>query len=227
MKLVNAGKTKNVYVLADGSFLLEFKDDVTGVDGVFDPGANQVGLTIKGAGQAGLRLSKHFFELLKAKGIPTHYLSADLDRGTMQVKPGEVFGKGIEVICRFRAVGSFLRRYGAYVTEGQPLDALVEVTIKDDARQDPLINPDALEMLGILSPGEYEVLKGLTQKISRMIKEELASKGLELYDIKLEFGRDEAGQIMLIDEISGGNMRVYKEGAFVDPIKLQELLLED
>jgi phosphoribosylaminoimidazole-succinocarboxamide synthase len=60
-----------------------------------------------------------------------------------------------------------------------------------------------------------------------MIKEELASKGLELYDIKLEFGRDEAGQIMLIDEISGGNMRVYKEGAFVDPIKLQELLLED
>ena len=138
-----------------------------------------------------------------------------------------MFGKGIEVICRFRAVGSFLRRYGAYVTEGQPLDALVEVPIKDDARQDPLINPDALEMLGILSPGEYEVLKGLTQKISRMIKEELASKGLELYDIKLEFGRDEAGQIMLIDEISGGNMRVYKEGAFVDPIKLQELLLED
>ncbi len=227
MKLLTEGKTKNVYVLADGNYLLEFKDDVTGVDGVFDPGANQVGLTIAGAGQAGLKLSKYFFELLNAKGIPTHYLSADLARNTMTVRPAQVFGKGIEVICRFRAVGSFLRRYGAYVTEGQPLDALVEVTIKDDARQDPLINPDALAMLGILTQEEYEVLKGLTQRISRIIKEELAAKGLELYDIKLEFGRDAAGSIMLIDEISGGNMRVYRGETQVGPIELQRLILEE
>ncbi len=227
MKLVVQGKTKNVYALADGNYLLEFKDDVTGVDGVFDPGANQVGLTIAGAGKAGLKLSKFFFELLKARGIPTHYVSADLDKNTMTVKPARVFGKGVEVICRFRAVGSFLRRYGAYVTEGQPLDALVEVTIKDDARQDPLINADALDMLGILSQAEYAVLKDLTQRISRIIKDELAVKGLELYDIKLEFGRDQKGQIMLIDEISGGNMRVYKDGEQVDPIALQQLLLAD
>ncbi len=227
MQLIRTGKTKNVYALEDGNYLLEFKDDVTGVDGVFDPGANQVGLTMEGAGRAGLRLSQYFFELLNSRGIPTHYVSADLDNNTMTVKPAQVFGRGIEVICRFRAVGSFLRRYGAYVTVGDPLDALVEVTLKDDERQDPLINPDALEMLGILTSEEYRVLKELTQSISRIIKAELAARDLELYDIKLEFGRDAEGKIMLIDEISGGNMRVYKGETYVEPIRLQELLVQD
>ncbi|MGI6148682.1 MAG: phosphoribosylaminoimidazolesuccinocarboxamide synthase [Firmicutes bacterium] len=227
MQLIRTGKTKNVYALEDGNYLLEFKDDVTGVDGVFDPGANQVGLTMEGAGRAGLKLSQYFFELLNSRGIPTHYVSADLDNNTMTVKPAQVFGRGIEVICRFRAVGSFLRRYGAYVTVGDPLDALVEVTLKDDERQDPLINPDALEMLGILTSEEYRVLKELTQSISRIIKAELAARDLELYDIKLEFGRDAEGKIMLIDEISGGNMRVYKGETYVEPIRLQELLVQD
>src|SRR5690606_6155236 len=111
MELKYTGKTKDVYELQDGNYLLQFKDDVTGVDGVFDPGANTVGLTIEGAGRAGLKLTKYFFEILKEKDIPTHYIDADIDKATMTVKPAEVFGKGLEVICRYRAVGSFLRRY--------------------------------------------------------------------------------------------------------------------
>ena len=149
MKLKYTGKTKNVYELEDGNYLLKFKDDVTGVDGVFDPGANTVGLTLEGAGRAGLRLTKFFFEILKEKGIPTHYIDANIEEATMTVKPAEVFGKGLEVICRYRAVGSFLRRYGLYAEEGQPLDAFVEVTLKDDEREDPPISEDALDMLGI------------------------------------------------------------------------------
>lgn len=227
MKHIYTGKTKNVYELEDGNYLLEFKDDVTGVDGVFDPGANTVGLTIEGAGRAGLRLTKYFFELLNEKGIPTHYIDADIEKKTMKVKPAETFGNGLEVICRFRAVGSFLRRYGMYVKEGQPLDAFVEVTIKDDQREDPPISEDALDMLGILSKDEYKVLKELTQKIAGIVKEELAKKGIELYDIKFEFGRDkETNEIILIDEISGGNMRAYKDGAFVQPLELEKLVLE-
>ena len=69
MKLKYTGKTKNVYELEDGNYLLKFKDDVTGVDGVFDPGANEVGLTLEGAGRAGLRLTKFFFEALNEKGL--------------------------------------------------------------------------------------------------------------------------------------------------------------
>ncbi len=226
MKLITKGKTKDVYELKDGNYLLKFKDDVTGEDGKFDPGANTVGLTMEGAGRAGLRLSKMFFEKIRQQGIPTHYVDADIEASTMTVKPATMFGNGLEVICRYRAVGSFLRRYGMYAKEGQTLDAFVEVTLKDDNRQDPPINEDALDMLGILSKGEYASLKDLTIKISNIIKEELAKKDIELYDIKLEFGRiGDNGQIALIDEISGGNMRAYKEGKYIEPLLLEKLMV--
>lgn len=228
MKLVYTGKTKDVYALENGNYLLKFKDDVTGENGVFDPGANTVGLTIEGVGRAGLRLTKMFFEILKEKGIPTHYIDASIEDATMTVKPATVFGKGIEVICRYRAVGSFLRRYGMYAEEGQPLDAFVEVTLKDDVRQDPPITEDALDMLGILSTDEYKTLKELTKKIGNIVKEELAKKDIELYDIKFEFGRiGEDKHVALIDEISGGNMRAYKNGEYIEPLVLEKLMLED
>lgn len=226
MKLIYKGKTKDVYELDGGDYLLKFKDDATGENGVFDPGANTVGLTIEGAGKAGLRLTQYFFEKLNKLGIPTHYISADPETGTMTVKKAETFGQGLEVICRYRAVGSFLRRYGKYVQEGQVLDAFVEVTLKDDDRNDPPITEDALDMLGILTKEEYQTLKSLTQKIAGVVKDELEQKGLELYDIKFEFGRVGADQqIALIDEISGGNMRAYKNGIRIEPLELEKLML--
>lgn len=224
MELVYKGKTKDVYARADGNYLLKFKDDVTGENGVFDPGANTVGLTMTGSGAAALQLTKHFFELLADKGIPTHYLTADLPTGTMTVKPAAPFGHGLEVICRYRATGSFLRRYGLYATEGQPLDAFVEMTLKDDARQDPPINKDALVMLDILTPEEYRTLKRLTKEIGAVVQAELARKGAELYDIKFEFGKVDGDRIVLIDEISGGNMRAYKDGKPLDPLTLTALV---
>lgn len=226
MELLYTGKTKNVYRAGAHEVLLQFKDDVTGENGVFDPGANTVGLTIEGAGRSGLRMTKHFFEMLNANGIPTHYINADIDAATMTVREANVFGKGLEVICRYRAVGSFLRRYGAYCESGQPLDAFVEITIKDDERGDPTISAEALSMLGLLSLEEYDILTAETKKICGMIKDELATKNLELYDIKLEFGRDaETGNIMLIDEISGGNMRVYQDGTYIAPLDLEKAFL--
>jgi len=228
MKLIYQGKTKDVYALEDGNYLLKFKDDVTGENGVFDPGSNTIGLTMEGAGRAGLRLTKLFFEKLKERNIPTHYIDSDIDNATMTVKPAEAFGKGLEIICRYRAVGSFLRRYGLYAKESQLLDALVEVTLKDDERNDPLITDDALDMLGILSKVEYQTLKNLTKKICNIIKEVLAEKGIELYDIKLEFGRlKDSGQIILIDEISGGNMRAYSDEEYIKPLELEKLMLEE
>ncbi|NLX72150.1 MAG: phosphoribosylaminoimidazolesuccinocarboxamide synthase [Bacteroidales bacterium] len=225
MKLVYKGKTKDVYSLENGNYLLKFKDDVTGEDGKFDPGANTVGLTMEGAGKAGLKLTRLFFEKIRQNNIPTHYIDADIEAATMTVKPATMFGNGLEVICRFRAVGSFTRRYGMYAKEGQELDAFVEVTLKDDARQDPPISEDALDMLGILSKAEYALLKELTKRISKIIKDELAKKNIELYDIKLEFGRvGDDKHIALIDEISGGNMRAYKDGKYIEPLLLEKIM---
>lgn len=227
MKTLYTGKTKNVVELDNGQTALYFKDDMTGKDGVFDPGENQVGLTVEGAGQKGLALTEYFFEQIKAAGIPTHFLEADVANRLMLVKPADVFGQGLEVICRFRAVGSFLKRYEDYVGEGQELPGFVEITLKDDTKGDPVISKEALDILGILSANEYERVRELTLQVAELIQADLAEIGLDLYDIKFEFGRDPAtGEILLIDEISGGNMRVYEAGQVLDPFDLSERVLE-
>jgi len=223
MKLIYKGKTKDVYDNGDGNYLLQFKDDVTGTDGKFDPGANTVGLTIEGVGKSGIRLTEFFFKKIEEAGIPTHFVSADAEKAQMVVRPATMFGKGLEVICRLKAVGSFLRRFGDYCVNGQDLDYLVETTLKDDERGDPPITKDQLDMLGILTAEEYEILKDLTKRITRIIRDELAKKGMELYDIKFEFGRVD-GKIMLIDEISGGSMRAYKDGKSVEPLEIPVIL---
>ena len=222
-KLVYTGKTKNVYALDNGNYLLKFKDDCTGKDGVFDPGENSVGLTIEGVGDVNLRMSIYFFEKINAAGIRTHFVSADLDNTTMEVLPAKVFGKGLEVICRHKAVGSFLRRYGDYIEEGADLPAYVEMTFKNDEKGDPLVTKDGLIVLGVMSGEQYDEIKDMTQKITQIVADEMKARGLVLYDIKFEYGYDADGKVMLIDEIASGNMRVYKDGKYIDPMTLSHL----
>lgn len=222
MQKVYTGKTKDVFALDNGNYLLKFKDDCTGKDGVFDPGENTVGLTIDGVGDVNLRMSVYYFEKLKQAGIKTHYVSADLKNTTMEVLPAKVFGKGLEVICRYKAVGSFFRRYSDYVEEGADLDAYVEMTLKNDEKGDPLVTKDGLAALGIMSEAQYDATKQMTQKITRIVADDLKEKGLVLYDIKFEFGFS-GDEVILIDEIASGNMRVYKDGKYIDPMTLSKL----
>lgn len=225
MEKIYQGKTKDVYKLENGNVLLKFKDDCTGKDGVFDPGENSVGLTIEGIGRANLETSILFFEVLKEAGVKTHYVSADLDNATMEVLPATVFGHGLEVICRLKATGSFIRRYGEYIADGTVLEGgYVETTFKDDAKGDPLVTKDGLVALGIMSGEMYDSMKEQTLKITKIVADVLAKKGLDLYDIKFEFGYNN-NEVILIDEIASGNMRVYKDGAIVEPVELTKLIL--
>ena len=222
MELVYTGKTKNVYALENGNYLLKFKDDCTGKDGKFDPGENSVGLTIEGVGRVNLQMSVYFFEKLREAGIKTHYVSADLDACTMEVLPARVFGHGLEVICRRKAVGSFIRRYGDYIESGADLPCYVETTFKDDAKGDPLVTKDALVALDVMTDRQYDSLKEQTQRITMIVQDEMAKRGMELYDIKFEFGYV-GDEVILIDEIASGNMRVYKDGEYVEPMTLSRL----
>ncbi len=221
--LLYKGKTKDVYSLENGNCLLKFKDDCTGKDGVFDPGENQVGITIDGVGDVNLRMSIYFFEKVNAAGIKTHFIDANLADTTMEVLPAKVFGHGLEVICRYKAVGSFIRRYGDYIEEGADLPAYVEMTFKNDEKGDPLVIKDALVALGVMTDKQYDDIKVMTQQITKIVADDLKEKGLDLYDIKFEFGYDANGDVMLIDEIASGNMRVYKDGQYIDPMTLSEL----
>ena len=225
MKKLYTGKTKDVYELENGNVLLKFKDDCTGKDGVFDPGENTVGLTIDGIGRENLKTSIYYFELLKKANIKTHYISANIEDSTMEVYPGKVFGHGLEVICRLVATGSFIRRYGEYIKDGTPLEGgYVECTFKNDAKGDPLVTSEGLAALGVMSEEMFKSMKEQTLKITKIIADDLKTIGLELWDIKFEFGYHN-DEVILIDEIASGNMRVYKDGKIVDPITLTKLIL--
>ena len=225
-KLVYTGKTKDVYALENGNCLLKFKDDCTGKDGVFDPGENAVGLTIDGVGDVNLRMSIYFFEKINAAGINTHYVSADLENTTMEVRQAKVFGHGLEVICRLVATGSFVRRYGEYIANGTPIEGgYVECTFKNDALGDPLVTGEGLAALGVMTPAMFESMKEQTLKITKIVADDLKTIGLDLWDIKFEFGYNN-DEVILIDEIASGNMRVYKGDQIVDPVELTKLILE-
>ncbi|NLY87233.1 MAG: phosphoribosylaminoimidazolesuccinocarboxamide synthase [Clostridiales bacterium] len=223
MKLVYNGKTKDVFELENGNFLLKFKDDCTGKDGVFDPGENAIGLTIEGVGDINLRMTEYYFNKINEAGIRTHFVKANIEETSMEVKPAKVFGHGLEVICRNRAVGSFIRRYGEYISSGTLLPSYVETTFKNDELGDPLVTKDGLVVLGVMTGKQYDELKEMTQRITKIVANDLKEKGLILYDIKFEFGYDKDGNVMLIDEISSGNMRVYKEDKYIDPMTLNEM----
>ena len=230
MKKIYAGKTKDVYELENGNVLLKFKDDCTGKDGVFDPGENAVGLTIEGIGKANLQTSVYYFEMLKAAGIKTHYVSADVENATMEVLSAENFGKaqggnGLEVICRLVATGSFIRRYGEYIKNGTRIEGgYVECTFKNDEKGDPLVTGEGLAVLGVMSPEMFETMKKQTIAITNIVADDLRTIGLDLWDIKFEFGYTKDGEVVLIDEIASGNMRVYKGDTIVDPVELTKII---
>ncbi len=128
------------------------------------------------------------------------------------------------MICRKRAVGSFIRRYGAYIESGAKLPDYVEMTLKDDAKGDPLITKEALAALQIMTEAQYDHIVKETRAITNIVAEDLARLGLELYDIKLEFGLV-GGEVVLMDEISSGNMRAMAEGQNVEALALTAKIL--
>ena len=225
MKKIYEGKTKDVYSLDNGNVMLKFKDDCTGKDGVFDPGENTVGLTIEGIGKENLKTSVYYFGLCKDAGIKTHFVDANIDDATMEVLPATVFGHGLEVICRLVATGSFIRRYGEYIEDGTVLEGgYVECTFKNDEKGDPLVTMEGLAALGVMTPEQFSSMKEQTLKITKIVADDLKSIGLDLWDIKFEFGYNN-GEVILIDEIASGNMRVYKDGKIVEPVELTKLIL--
>ncbi len=209
LERIYSGKTKDVFLRDDGTALLKFKDTVTGTGTEVDSGANAVIGEISGKGNASLRLTVHFFNLLGKAGLPTHFIGVGPEPNTLLVKRARSFG--LEVVCREKAWGSFVRRYGGLASQGMPLPSVVEFTIKDDERQDPLINEESMVALGIVTKEQIGCMKEAARKATGILKAHMAQKGLDLIDIKYEFGEVD-GETVLIDEVSGDSMRVVKDG---------------
>jgi len=218
MRLVYQGKTKDVYE-NDDCLIFHFKDNILGFESKEDTGGNEVIGRREGKGSAILKETEFFFKLLEENGIRTHFVERINERRAKFLKAEKI---PLEVIYRFKAYGSFLRRYGKIVKPLQKLD-IIEFTLKDDALGDPLICEEAVEKLGIASKEEIEEMKRITRKVAQILKKFFESRGLEIIDFKLEFGRRN-GELLVIDEISGDTMRVMKDGQVLKQEEILEVI---
>ncbi len=226
--LVYRGKSKDVFSITEGphagKYRFVFTDRATGYfengKPVFDPGYDVVVGDIPGKGAIACRFAAHFFELLKEKGIPSHYIEMVSDN-EMIVEPAiplnmvpespEFAGSApllnLEFTWRNNATGSFWRRY-PFVRPCKNLHKVVEAWTKGDS--DILITLEALEAAGAMTREEIDQSIELVQKIAAIVTEEFDSKGLHVVDGKFELGRLKYGdgKIVLIDEISPDVLRV-------------------
>ena len=209
MKTLYTGKTKDVLLDEEKNIVhLLFKDSMTGENGVFDPGSNTVGGSVEGKGKIGLAISKYFFELMEANGIPTHYLGADVEKGLMQVRNLTV--PKLEFVVRYFTAGSMCRRFT--LPEGIVFDPpYAEVTLKDDIQGDPLISERICLMKGLLKEGQYDEAQAIVLKVGDVLRKELATLGWTLIDFKIEVGYDENGKMYVADEITPDIWRIRDE----------------
>lgn len=221
MKRIADGKTKTLYAYGQDQVMMVFKDDVTGTEAGVDPGGNVVVGQIVGKGLAALRQSAYFFDLLARHNVPTHFIAADFEQQALIAQRATWYG--LEFIVRFRAYGSFVRRYGRYVAEGADLGGLVEITLKDDERGDPLVTDEAVAALGLMELAQVKEAKALVRQAAAVLRADLGQKRLDLVDIKFECGLVNSA-LVIIDDISTDNMRVMRDGEKVDAAGLLRAL---
>lgn len=234
LKLLYEGKTKDVYAYGEGEILLYTKDETTGWwksneagERYFeeDPGGNEVGPAVAGMGQKNLIASEYYFKKFHEAQIRNHFITCDVDENLMLVQKGEIFGQGFEAIIRFYAMGSLLRRFPDVYTEGQVMVDFFETTLKSDADNDPPITKEELAAQGILTEVQYEQIRRLCQDAAALIAADLKEEDLTLVDIKFEIGLAH-GDIVLIDEVSAGVMRVAKGDVTASNILKEETLAD-
>jgi phosphoribosylaminoimidazole-succinocarboxamide synthase len=199
-RLVYEGKAKKIWATKDENlYISEFKDDLT----AFNGGKKS---SEEGKGALNNKISTQLFKFLEKKGVPTHFVDM-LDDSNMLHKRAEVIL--IEVIVRNIATGSLSRNLG--IEDGKVLPfTLVEFDYKDDELGDPKLNDQHCMILELVKDeSELEYIRYMARKINTLLKDFYASKNLTLVDFKLEFGRDSNDNIILIDELSPDNFRLW------------------
>lgn len=192
------GKAKKVYATDHADeVIVDYKDDATAFNG-------QKKGTIHGKGTINNRMSNSLFQKLEACGIPTHFISELDDRRTL-VKRVEIIP--LEVIIRNKVAGSFAKRMG--LQEGTELkSSILELSYKDDALGDPMINEDMVLALDIASQADLDTIRQMARKVNCELIKIFAQVDIELIDFKLEFGRFH-DTIVLADEISPDTCRFW------------------
>ena len=199
-ELLYEGKAKKIWKTENPDLLIsEFKDSLTAFNG--EKKSNE-----EGKGALNNEISTELFKYLNEKGIPTHYIDT-IDENHMLHKKAEVIK--IEVIVRNIATGSLSRNLGIAEKTVLPF-TLVEFDYKNDELGDPKLNDQHCLILNLVNDtDELDYIRYMARRINKILSNFYAELDITLVDFKLEFGRDKDGNIILIDELSPDNFRLW------------------
>ena len=214
-QLVYEGKAKKIWSTQDPDlYISEFKDDLTAFNG-------EKKSSEEGKGALNNKISTVLFKYLNQKGIPSHFVEMLDDNHMLHKKADVIF---IEVIVRNIATGSLSRNLG--IEDGKVLPfTLVEFDYKDDALGDPKLNDQHCLILELVKDkDELDYMRFMARRINTLLKDFYAKRNLTLVDFKLEFGRDSNDNIILIDELSPDNFRLWdsESGEKMDKDRFRE-----
>ena len=198
--LVYEGKAKKIWTTEYPElYISEFKDDLTAFNG-------EKKSSEEGKGALNNEISTELFKYLNEKGIPTHFVEM-LDKNHMLHKKAEVIY--IEVIVRNIATGSLSRNLGIKDKTVLPF-TLVEFDYKNDELGDPKLNDQHCLILELVKDtSELDYIRYMARRINTILTEFYVGLDITVVDFKLEFGRDKDDNIILIDELSPDNFRLW------------------
>ncbi|XP_011881844.1 PREDICTED: multifunctional protein ADE2 [Vollenhovia emeryi] len=209
-KLINEGKTKKVYELLNDSTLclLESKDRITAGDGVKSH-------ALEGKARISTSTTVKVFGLLSQAGIKTAFVKAAGPQAFIAKKCDMI---PIEWVTRRQATGSFLKRHTG-VPEGYRFNPpLQETFFKDDANHDPQWSDQQIISAGFQMGGrkitkdEVDIIKRTTVVVFEILERAWAVRNSSLIDMKVEFGVDSNGEILLADIIDSDSWRLWPAG---------------
>ena len=198
-ELLYEGKAKRIFACKDPQqVLVEFKNDATAFNA-------QKKAQLENKGRLNCLISACLFELLERHEIPTHYLGVS-DDTWMVVQRVDVIP--IEVVLRNTAAGSLCRE--TPISQGTALDpALRDLYYKDDDFGDPLLTDARIALLGVVSFELRQRMEDLVRRVNAVLLPFFKDLGLQLVDFKLEMGLNQAGELLVADEISPDTCRFW------------------
>ena len=198
-ELIYEGKAKKVFSHEDSDkVIIEFKDDATAFNALKKA-------KFEGKGKLNCLISARIFEILISNNIPTHFIELK-NENIMIAKKIKVIP--LEIVLRNTAYGSLCKQ--TTIKPGTILaKPLIDIYLKNDELNDPIITKERIEIMNIISSKDLDLIIDLTLKINEILKSFFKNIQLKLVDFKLEFGYDLKNKIILGDEISPDNCRLW------------------
>ncbi len=198
-KLIYEGKAKKIFASKDPKeVIVEFKNDAT----AFNAAKKS---SFKGKGELNCFISETIFKYLINHRIPTHFKNSNSKSSFIAQKVDII---PLEVVVRNTAYGSICKQTN--IKPGTVFnDPLIEFYYKDDNLNDPLLTLDRIMKMNIIVIEELVFIKELTTKINYILTEFFSNIQIKLVDFKLEYGRNHNGEIVLADEFSPDNCRLW------------------